>query len=587
MNTRSQKHNSLICLIRPPAAESFRFATTSITLPMGIAFIASALEATGRNVTVIDAVGEAPSIQTRYYIGYNVGLPLPQIVERIPHEAKIIGISVIFTHEWPAAVHLINLIKEARPDAKIILGGEHITSMPEFSLATSKADVLVLGEGEESIVELVDALENDTDLNGISGIAFHDKNVIVVNKRRARRADVDNIAWPNWNHINIQAYHDNRFIGGVYSDRLTIPILATRGCPYQCTFCSSPNNWTTKWIPRDPKKVVDEIEFYVKKYNAGNFPFQDLTAIIRKDWIVEFCQELIDRKLDISWQLSSGTRSEAIDQEVADYLKKTNMTNMAYAPESGSDKTRQIIKKKVGADKMFESIRATAKANLNVSAFIIVGFPHDNHENLKENLPFIDKLAENGVTDTAVGYLMALPGTELFHSLYDAGKIKLDIKYFRHLLSSNSLLPSLNYCDNLSNLDMLTWKIRMLLRFYSAKKGMTTEKTGLMVSIRHGLSGLIGKEAHQSKLQTAFRNAMIIGWQTIVSSFKKPWLSRKQERDMIESWDKIYRDIQSEKIRMGVIERYPSDTTQLYKTNVNPSLARMHQGIRLANIKGG
>lgn len=88
----------------------------------------------------------------------------------------------------------------------------------------------------------------------------------------------------------------------MFTNDLTIPLLATRGCPYQCRFCSAPNMWAPRWIPRDPVKVVDEIQYYVEHFGARNFPFQDLTAIVRKDWIVAFCREILRRGLDIRWQ---------------------------------------------------------------------------------------------------------------------------------------------------------------------------------------------------------------------------------------------------------------------------------------------
>src|SRR4029450_7497130 len=97
----------------------------------------------------------------------------------------------------------------------------------------------------------------------------------------------------------------------------------------QCTYCSAPNMWLPRWIARDPVKGVDEIEMYVRKFGAGNFPFQDLTAIIQKDWIKTFCNERIRRNPHIQWQLPTGTRSEAIDPEVARLLKASGMTSMA------------------------------------------------------------------------------------------------------------------------------------------------------------------------------------------------------------------------------------------------------------------
>src|SRR5262249_52025054 len=151
-------------------------------------------------------------------------------------------------------------------------------------------------------------------LDGVAGIAFRKGGRVFLHARRERRLDVDRIARPAWHHFRVQTYHLNGYVGGVYSSRITIPILATRGCPYQCTYCTNPNMWTTRWVAREPARVVDEIQDHVATYGARNFPFQDLTAIIRKDWIVAFAREVIRRGLDITWQLPTGTRSEAIDE---------------------------------------------------------------------------------------------------------------------------------------------------------------------------------------------------------------------------------------------------------------------------------
>ena len=118
------KGQAKFCLIRPPAVEAFRVATTSITLPLGIAYISAALKRAGITVQVLDSVGEAPTQKTPYYKGYLVGLNLAEIVTKIRSDVDIIGISVIFTHEWPAVVHLIRLIKMNYPDVPILLGGE-------------------------------------------------------------------------------------------------------------------------------------------------------------------------------------------------------------------------------------------------------------------------------------------------------------------------------------------------------------------------------------------------------------------------------------------------------------------------------
>jgi anaerobic magnesium-protoporphyrin IX monomethyl ester cyclase len=574
-----------ICLIRPPAVESFRFATTSIALPLGLAYISAALKAAGHDPSIVDAVGLSPGTHTRYCKGYLVGLRSEQIVARIPAGTEIIGITIVFTHEWPAVVRLIDVVRARFPHARIVIGGEHVTSLPEFSLLSSKADIAVLGEGEETVVELVDAIESRKPLGDIAGIAWREGRCVYVNRRRERRTGIDAIPLPDWERFDVVNYHRHRMVGGMYSSRMTVPILATRGCPYQCTYCSAPNMWLPRWIPRDPIKVVDEIESYVRRYGAGNFPFQDLTAIIEKDWIKAFCTELIARKLDIFWQLPTGTRSEAIDPEVARLLKASGMTSMAYAPESGSDTTRRLIKKKMSAPKLFGSIESAAGAGLNVAVFLVIGFPHDRPEHVAENLPFIDELARREVSDMSVGFYMALPGTELFHSLYDAGRIRLDRQYFRHILESLALIPSQSYCDALGRSALVYWKFKLYRRFYGAKK--KDNEGGFITSLARALRGLFSSEGHQTKLETAFRNGLTSGLDTVRAAFGPRYMTKADELAMFASWDPIYRAVRKQKLDHGVVTLAPADTTELHRTNVIAALSKEHGAARSVAVTVG
>src|SRR5262249_18634088 len=157
------------------------------------------------------------------------------------------------------------------------------------------------------------------------------------NPRRDRIRGLDEIPWPAWQLFDVKAYDDNKLVTGIHYG-LTVPILATRGCPYQCTYCSSPNMWTTRWYARDAKDVASEIEHYHRVYGAKNFPFQDLTAILKREWVVEFTKEILAKKLDITWQLPAGTRSEIVDDEVAQLLKASGCRSVNFAPESGSER---------------------------------------------------------------------------------------------------------------------------------------------------------------------------------------------------------------------------------------------------------
>ncbi len=569
----------MICLIRPPAVDSIRFATTSITLPLGLAYIAAALEGAGHAVTVIDAVGQAPQLRSRYLKGYLIGLRYAEIVRRIPREASAVGLSVTFTHEWPSAVALIEAIKQARPELPVILGGEHVTSMPEFCLMTSAADLLVLGEGEQQIVELVGALASGGEIDGITGIAFRVGGEIVVTPRRPRNEAVDDLPLPAWHHFEIETYHRHGLIGCEDTPLLTIPILATRGCPYQCTYCSAPNMWSPRWIPRDPVKVADEIEGWVRRYGARNFPFQDLTAIVRKDWIVTFCNELIRRDLGITWRLPSGTRAEAIDDEVAHLLRRSGMVSMAYAPESGSDETRRLIKKKMHGERLLESVRSAAAADLYVMAFTVIGFPHDTERTLAESLPFLEQLAVNGVSDMSVSFYMALPGTQLFHSLWDAGRLRLDRAYFGHILESLSFVPRRSWVEGLSRADLARWKLRSYRAFYGARRAAAGETGGLGREILRQVRQ-IARGEDRSRMQTALRNGLRTMWQTARAQLAPGWVSRQRERRFFDGWHGIYARIRAEKLRSGVAAPAPADTRELHRTNVVTLLEGEHRHAR-------
>ena len=279
--------------------------------------------------------------------------------------------------------------------------------------------------------------------------------------------------------------------------------------------------WTTRWVARDPIKVVDEIEGYVRQYGATNFPFQDLTAILKRDWIIAFCRALIDRKLNVTWQFPTGTRCEVIDREVARLLKESGMVNLNFAPESGSEETRKVIRKQMRTEPLMKSIEAAVGEGLNVSLFLVLGFPSDTPRSVAENIAFVRQAARLGVDNISVGYYMALPGTELYRQLESQGKIKLDRRYFRHILQGLALTPLLSFSDEMGSVSLAWWKARLYFAFYREK--------GMAHSIALALSG-IAKSGHASKLQTALRNYVSQLGQASRALMATRWIPRKGER---------------------------------------------------------
>ncbi|MDC0190841.1 B12-binding domain-containing radical SAM protein [Rhodospirillales bacterium] len=457
-----------ICLVRPPTIYAANNLTTMYTPPLGVAYIAGSLKSAGFEIQVVDAVGE--SLDTRHLVGndcYYYGLSFDEIVETIDPETKIIGVTFNFSFEYPESRDLAKQIRERFPNSLFVGGGEHITAVPIQSLEESVLDVGVLGEGEETMVEIANLyMENKLDLKSVNGIAYKDKNGdVVVNPRRQRKREIDEIPLPDWELIPVENYLDRGYGFGVNRGR-SIPLMASRGCPYQCTFCSNPSMWTTRWIARDPDLVLDEMQFYQDRYQIENFDFFDLTAIVKKEWIISFCEKIKARGLKFTWQLPSGTRTEAIDGKVAKLLYDSGCRNMSYSPESGSLEVLKRIKKKIHPDTFINSINAAYNNGINVKCNIMVGFPGETYSELLETYRFIIRLAKAGAYDLSVWAFSPYPGSELFEQIKIQKKMVIDDKYYNSLRSYADRNATVSFSENFSNERLRKLRIIGILLFY-------------------------------------------------------------------------------------------------------------------------
>lgn len=415
-----------VALIRPPSIVSRYAVAAPLTPPLGVAYLAASLRDAGHSVQVVDGVGENlehPRLWGRAMVLR--GLTFEEIAGRIQSRPDIIGVSSMFSSEWPYARAMIRVLKQAWPDSLLIGGGEHFSAVPEESLESCpELFACVIGEGEETFLELLERLSsNNAALEDVPGLAYRDRDGSVTRTTpRGRIRNVDDIPPPAWDLTPLEQYLD-RGLGLATLHGRSMPMLATRGCPFQCTFCSSVYMWTTRWIPREPDKVLDEFESYMKRYRANDIQFFDLTAIIKKDWILRFSDEIVRRGLNISWQIPIGTRSETVDREVARALVRSGCFTMGFAPESGSPQTLRRIKKMVNLEHMKESMRECLREGLNVKCNIMLGFPGETHRNVWQTLKFIVQMSWLGVHDVSVYPFSPYPGTPLFEQLRDEGRL--------------------------------------------------------------------------------------------------------------------------------------------------------------------
>ncbi len=461
-----------ICLLRGPAVLVINSSAMRSAQPLGLAYIAASLTEAGHEVSVIDAIAEDIDAYYHFYDDlYINGLDFETVLNRINPDTDVIGISCMFSFNWLSDRHLIDLIGEKFPYMKIIAGGEHITGLPEHSIkATKHLDACVLGEGEETIVELINAYENDLNLKNIESIVFRAINgEIITTPRRTRKKDIENFPWPAWHLFPMQSYFDNKLYYGVDLTGRTLPVLATRGCPFQCTFCSSPDMWGTRYYMRPPEDMLAEMQYLIKTYKITNFDFFDLTAIIKKEWIIRFCKLLIENKLNITWQIPGGTRSETIDEEVAYYLYQSGCRNITYAPESGSKEILKIIKKKVSLPNMLKSMSYSNKNGMNIKLNMIIAFPEETHKSIFQTLWFLIKASYAGAHDMAPAVFHPYPGSALFNRLLKEGELSLeDDQYYLDLIYVNYLGKIRFFSKDISPIIMKFYVFLNYSIFYSS-----------------------------------------------------------------------------------------------------------------------
>ncbi len=505
-----------IALVKPPTLTAPRSLSYFGSVPsLGLAYVAGALRAAGHRVAVIDAPGQAWDATWTFStsVGPLVahGLRPAEIVARLPADVDVVGVTHMFLHEWGLLRGLLAEVRRQRPAALVVAGGENASAYWERMLLECAAlDACVRGEGEATMLELVEAWSDGRPLASVPGLAVRVGGVPVATAPRPRLRGID--AWPRpaWDLFPLEPYLRGRGHGGVARGR-SLPMLTSRGCPYRCTFCSSPSMWTTRYERRDPARVVDELQALVQAYAIDNFDLHDLTALLTKRWILAFCDELERRGLRLTWQLPSGTRAEAIDAEVAARLHAAGCRNFCYAPESGSPDTLARIGKQVRLPALLRSLEGAVAAGLRTEANIIIGFPHESTAELWQSARLALSLARRGLHSLSVMVFAPYPGSEEHQRLLAQGRIIHDDRYlYSSLLRSAGSLRS--HHPRLDARQLLLVQLGMLLGFFAAQYALRPWRlVEVPVGLVRGREQTVVDQFVATKLRQAAQGARRLG----------------------------------------------------------------------------
>ena len=439
-----------VVLINPPQVFSKTQVTAGVVPPLGLLYLSAYLKRHDFSVEFIDALGEAHTQYTPWNAMMLRGLTHEEIIRRIPVTASVIGISLLYSSSYLAIQELVRLIRVARPAARIVLGGAHASCLPEYTLENTEADCAVIGEGERSLLEIC---RNPDGLENVKGIAFKKNGQIHTNPAQDLITDLDEIPMPDWGAINLEEYFAASEPHGCSCHKRWAPLLAGRGCPYECTFCTTPLIWHRRWRVRSVQNVLEEMEFLYRNYGVIDFHFEDENLGSNKKWLHQFCDELLARQLPVVWQPSNGMRAETLlDPGLMEKMKRTGCSLVVFTLESASERVRnQIIRKHLDIRNVEKAVILARKQKIKSTCYFMVGLPGETLQEAKETIRYAHRLARLGLDECVIGLFSLLPGCELFNQQYAAGKVDLTPEFFEDLLSIGDLSRFKSWSEDISS----------------------------------------------------------------------------------------------------------------------------------------
>jgi radical SAM superfamily enzyme YgiQ (UPF0313 family) len=399
-------------LINPPIRE---WAKPNV-YPVGLGYIASVTRDAGHDVEVMDINA------TRW--------------SREEVEAKIrdavfeaAGIGAIVT-VYPYVKWLIQIIKKHHPASKVVIGGSVGTSIPYIIMEKTEADIVCIGEGEITAVEVLNTLQENSDaLRNVEGIWFRDKKKEIVKTRpRNPVKDLDSLPLPAWDLFPMDIYlnnpvgapNRNKWIdGGLDGETpLSMNMNGTRGCPYKCIYCYH-DFMGQGYRHRSAESIISEMRYLHDKYGVEYFHFTDDEFVLKKIFVTDFCEKLkqeFDNK--ITWGCAGRVNlmTEALIKSMAD----SGCVSIGYGIESGSQQMLDTMKKGVTVEQAREAIRLTEQYLGWADCSFMIGTPGESRETIQETIDFCKELNLN---PEVIFFATAYPGTELYQMALDQGKI--------------------------------------------------------------------------------------------------------------------------------------------------------------------
>ena len=411
-----------ILLINP----RLRAWSPNIWVPLGLTYIAAVLEKDGHTVEIVDMNEKKMNDD--------------DLRANLKEDVDVVGITGMIT-EYQKILKIIDIAKDKFLDRKVILGGPLATTLPQQLLEQSKADFIVIGEGENTMPILIHAMERGSDLAEIRGIAYKKpffkkesftkekikkEKKVVINEPVIPIDNIDTIPFPARHLLDMEKYIKNHFESFGFEidnfDKIrSTNLTSSRGCPYNCTFCFK-GMWGYKWRGRSAENIIAEMELLNEKYNVNGFFFVDDLFVLDKKRVFEFASLLRKSGLDVVWYCNG--RANLMQKDMLKAMHDAGCVGIAYGIESGNQSILDSMRKNITIEQTKNVVKWTKEIGINAAGYFMIGMIGETKETIMDTINFAKEL---DLDFYGFSITTPLPGTELYTEAIKKGLIQTDM----------------------------------------------------------------------------------------------------------------------------------------------------------------
>lgn len=338
----------------------------------------------------------------------------------------VIGIQMFTFDITPVKKH-IEIIKALSPKTIVVLGGYHPSGDSEEVLKTiEKADFAFRSEVEIAFPKFLEELsKKKPNFNSVPNLIWRDKGIIKLNPLKIEE-NLDKIPFPAWDLMNPNEYPESPH-GGFYKSFPTAPIIITRGCPMECTFCAGKTITTKNIRKRSAQNVIEEIKFLKKNYGVNDFLIEDENFTLHKQLVHDFCNSLLRENLKITWSCPSGVRLDTLDLEMLKLMQKSGCHSLSVGVEFGSQRIHELTKKHLTLEKIKEKVELFKHVKIKTTGFFMFGIPGETKKEMLQTIKFAKSLR---LDRAQFNNFMPLPGSEVYKKLKEQGMKEINYNHF-------------------------------------------------------------------------------------------------------------------------------------------------------------